>query len=524
MTTIAIDFGTSNTVVAWLAPDTQAPQTLHLGALTRRFTSPLGDPVPVVPTLVYVPETPDAPLVLGEPVRSLRWSYRAPERTFVGFKRGLAADFSPPPRQIAGQAYDNATIAQQFLTGLWQQILAQGIVPSQLILTLPVGAFERYLGLLRQWSQTLAVAAVRFVDESTAAALRYGQFEGGQVNAQSIVLVIDWGGGTLDLSLVRLPAAMSRHTPAQVLAKADAYLGGEDIDRAIVEDSLHRQARSVTDPLTQAQLLELAERLKIQLTQTAQASETWLDETTFQAYELRLSRDRLSEILEAAGFFAQLRESLDEVLQLAQGQGVSKVEIEQVILVGGTCLLPMIQELVIAYFGRSRVKVAHPFTAVAEGALAVAQQTAIQDYLQHSYAIQLWDPGLQDYTYFTLFAKGTYYPCLRPEPLTLQVAQDGESEVRLNVGEIAEHLPREVTYDALGRLTSRQRSPTTAYHALHRHNRDICIARLDPPGVAGQDRIRVDFEVNAQRMLLATVTDLLTQQVLVDRGAIAQLT
>ncbi|MGB0563402.1 MAG: Hsp70 family protein, partial [Spirulinaceae cyanobacterium] len=276
-------------------------------------------------------------------------------------------------------------------------------------------------------------------------------------------------------------------------------------------------------PLTQAQLQELAERLKIQLSQTEQAGETWLDEANFQAHELRLSRDRLREILEAAGFLAQLRESLDEVLQLAQSQGVDKSEIEQVILVGGTCLLPMLQELVVAYFGRSRVKVAHPFTAVAEGALALTQFTAVQDYLQHSYAIQLWDPGLQDYSYFTLFAKGTYYPSLRPEPLTLQVAQDGESEVRLNVGEIAEHLPTEVIYDAFGRLTSQQRAAATAYHALQCQNSDICIARLNPPGVAGQDRIQVDFEVNAQRMLLATVKDLLTQRVLVDRGAIAQL-
>ncbi|MEM8641912.1 MAG: Hsp70 family protein [Cyanobacteria bacterium P01_G01_bin.54] len=528
MTTIAIDFGTSNTVVAWLAPDTQAPQILHLGPLARRFANPWGETVSVVPSLVYVPETPDNPLVLGEPVRSQRWAYRAPERTFVGFKRGLAADFSPPPRQIAGRTYDNAAIAQQFLTGLWAEILAQGIEPSQLILTVPVGAFERYLGLLRQWSQRLAVADVRFVDESTAAALRYAPVNI-QINVQSIVLVIDWGGGTLDLSLVRLPVAIGSNSPAQVLAKADAYLGGEDIDRAIIEEYFNTQAQNLAavttvEPLSRAQLLELAERLKIQLSQTEAARETWLDETTFQAHELHLSRDRLREILETAGFLAQLRDSLDEVLQLAQGQGVSKAEIEQVILVGGTCLMPMIQDVVIAYFGRSRVKVAHPFTAVAEGALAVAQLIAVQDYLQHSYAIQLWDPGLQDYTYFTLFAKGTYYPCLRPEPLTLQVAQDGESEVRLNVGEIAEHLPREVTYDALGRLTSRQRSATAAYHALQRHNRDICIARLNPPGVAGQDRIRVDFEVNAQRMLLATVTDLLTRQVLVDREAIAQLT
>ncbi|NEO86957.1 MAG: Hsp70 family protein [Spirulina sp. SIO3F2] len=516
MTIVAIDFGTSNTVVALLEADTQAPRSLSLGVLTRRFAAAVGKQLAIVPTLVYVPQAP--PLLFGEQVRSQRLQYVDRDRTFTSFKRGLAADFMPPPRHIAEQAYDVPTITQQFLDRIWAEILAQGVEPSQLILTVPVGSFERYLDFLQQWSQGLNVPVVRFIDESTAAALNYGV-----PSTQSVVLVIDWGGGTLDLSLVRLnfdPHAMV--SQAQVVAKADAYLGGEDIDRALLAD--YRQGEKVDDsPITTARLLELAEQLKIRLSQVEHATESWLDEATFQAYEWHLERDRLTDILEAQGFLEQLRQSLDEVLHIAQSQGLGKSDITQVVMVGGTCLLPPIQDLVTAYFGRSRVNVDQPFTAVSYGAIALTQIQTVQDYLQHSYAIQLWDPHIQDYTYYPLFAKGTYYPCLRPESLTLQAAQDGQDEVRLNIGEIADSQQTEVSYDALGRLTSQQRLSNNTFHALQPHNNEICIARLNPHGIAGRDRLQLDFEVDAQRMLRATVKDLLTQTVLVDRGAIARL-
>lgn len=519
MTIVAIDFGTSNTVVSLWEPDVQAPKTLHLGAMTRLFTSTQGETVPVVPSLVAIPAA--QPMVVGEQARSRRLPLHMPERCFLGFKRALAADFQPPTRVVDGRKYDPEHIGHHFLAQLWQALLAQEIVPSQLILTVPVGAFERYRRFLHGWAQTLPVDDVQFVDEATAAALNYVQ-----LGAKPIVLVIDFGGGTLDLSLVRLqPHSEGTMTaPAEVLAKADAYLGGSDIDEWIVTDYLQQQGdREALGAIAQAQLLEIAEQLKIRLSQANDATESWLDESRFTAYEIHLSRDHLTHLLETNGLLAQLRDRLDEVLQTAYRQGVKKADIAEVILVGGTSLIPAVQELVIAYFGRDRVRVDRPFTAISHGALALTHLPAVQDYLQHSYAIRLWEPNTRDYAYLTLFPKGCHYPCLRPEPLTLQVACDGQTEIRLDIGEIAETPQTEVTYDALGRMTSRQRSQQAHYHALQNPDHPVCVAHLQPHGTAGKDRILIDFEVNEQRMLLATVRDLLTQQILVERSAIAQL-
>ena len=140
MTTVAIDFGTSNTVVSLLEPDTKAPKTLRLNPISRlfRLTTAGGEirDVPVVPTLVFVKEPED--LVVGEPVRSQRLGLSQPQRLFKGFKRDLAADFQPPPRRISDRTYSAESVSELFLQTIWQQLLLTPVQPDRLIFTVPV--------------------------------------------------------------------------------------------------------------------------------------------------------------------------------------------------------------------------------------------------------------------------------------------------------------------------------------------------------------------------------------------------
>lgn len=524
MTTVAIDFGTSNTVVSLLEPDTKAPKTLRLNLISRSFklTIPGGETqeVPVVPTLVFVKDSEQ--LVVGESVRSQRLGQAQPQRFFKGFKRDLAADFQPPPRQIGDRTYSAETVSESFLHAIWQQLQAQKIQPDQVIFTVPVGAFERYLDWFRNIGDHLGVSQVQLVDESTAAALGYAVQRPG-----SVVLVVDFGGGTLDLSLVRTvtESNIQKSLSAQVIAKSDAYVGGEDIDSWIVEDYLRKvgSSRAEVGEVGWQNLLEIAERLKIRLSRENQVKESWLDEETFTSYDLQLSRDDLEDILENRQLLEQLRGALDEVLRIALTKGINKGEIEQVLLVGGSCLIPAVQQLIISYFGRSRVQLDKPFDAVANGALALTQLVQVEDYLRHSYAIRLWEPYSKTYSYFTLFEPGIKYPCQCPEPLVLQVASAGQREIRLDIGEVAQMTQAEITYDAQGRMTSSHLRQQEEYRSLESHHQPVCVAHLDPPGEVGVDRISVQFEVDTQRMLLATVKDVLTGRVLVDRGAIALL-
>ncbi len=517
MTVVAIDFGTSNTVVSIWDPVTQTPQTLQFEQISRQFALHLG--AAVVPTLVFV-QAPNQ-ILIGEEIRSKRLGLVQPERLFQAFKRDLVADFVPPARYLDGTTYDPDVIATRFLQGVIQALHQAAWVPTRLIMTVPVGAYEAYVNWLRQTALELNLPPLQILDESTAAALGYAVQHPG-----AIVLVLDFGGGTLDLSLVKTVATTpSEDLKAEVIAKSDAYVGGIDIDAWIVDHFLKQlnTSRAELGETGWQTLLDRAEQLKIKLSSTEVASEAWFNDLTVTAHELTLSRQDLDEILEAQHMLDQVRDALDEVLVMAQSKGIDKSQIDQVLLVGGTSQVPAIQQLVMSYFGRKRVKSDKPFEAIAHGALWFGQQVKLQDYLRHSYAIRLWDPYTQSYTYYPLFEKGLKYPCQRPNPLVLQVALDGQDEIRLDIGEVADRSQSEVAYDDFGRMTSRRVIRQTDFRTLAGGTDPICIAHLDPVGKAGLDRIEVYFKINEQRQLSATVFDLYTQTTLVQDVSVAKL-
>lgn len=108
---IAIDFGTSNTVVCTLDPVTQTARTLRFNSISRLLETP-GGSVSVVPTLVYVQKDR---IAFGEIVRSQRLSSSQTQGLFQSFKRDLAADFQAPPRQIDGKSYSAEYVSEMFL-------------------------------------------------------------------------------------------------------------------------------------------------------------------------------------------------------------------------------------------------------------------------------------------------------------------------------------------------------------------------------------------------------------------------
>lgn len=528
-TTIAIDFGTSNTVVGLLDSDTNKGQILRLPEISSIYKLKISPSstqhTPIIPSLLFVSNQQE--LFIGQKVKSSRLGQTNPERLFKNFKRDLAADFQPPPRYLDEEKYDVKLVAELFIKEIWQKIKAQGITPDNAIFTVPVGSFERYLDWYQELANELGINQIKFLDESTAAALSYGI-----QNPNSLVLVIDFGGGTLDLSLVRILAQNLQEKSstedifkAQVLAKSDAYIGGEDIDQWIVEDYLRQKGWKKEDinAVTWHNLLELAEKLKIRLSQEKKAQESWLDDDTFTAYEMELSRTKLAEILDHQQLLEQLRNSLDEIINLAVNKGIKKNQIEQVILVGGTCFVPAIQQLIMAYFGKQKVQFDQPFSAVCRGALTLSRISQMEDHLRHTYVARLYEPIDQSYIYYPLFSQGTIYPCKREQPLILQVANDGQTEIKLDIGELADVQTTEVQYDEKGRINSSSLQQQQLYRSLENQNPKNYTTNLEIPGLLGEDRLQVDLEISPNRILIVTIKDLLTNQILVKQQAIAQL-
>jgi len=528
--TVAIDFGTTNTVVCILDPVTNIPKILKF-PLSRTILS-----TAVIPSLVFISE--DGTWICGEQVRSQRLGSAQPQRFFQGFKREMVAEFRSPPMQIDGIVYTAEAIAQLFLQTIWQEILKQ-YQPKQVIFTAPVGAFESYRDWFRQLAASLKFPVTSIIDESTAAALGYTT----SLGRSSLVLVIDFGGGTLDLSLVRTANSSNRHgvgssLKAEVIAKSDAYIGGIDIDMWIGEYFLTQLAltKYQIGNIGWLNLLEISERMKIQLSTVEQVTESWFDDENFIAYELKLNQANLGDILESRLLIEQVRQLLDEVLAIATASGISKLEIQQVLMVGGSSQIRAVQNLVISYFGKSRVQLDKPFEAIATGAIAVGQFEAIEDHLRHGYGIRLWDNFAKSHYYYTLFAKGTKYPCDRPEPLILQVANSTQTEIRLDIGELADHAEIELSYDLQGRMTSSKIQKNSDFRSLVQNSKaqnfssqialqsqSAFTCKLNPAAEMGVDRLEIKLGINAQRVLIATVKDLLTQKILIKEQAIALL-
>lgn len=423
--TFAIDFGTSNTVVARWNAATQSAETLALADLSQRQA---GNP-PLIPSLVYVEQPTTGQVVAGQAVRDRGLDIASDPRFFRNFKRGIGTPLQGFLPEIEGQQISFEQVGRWYLERLLGEAKANLGELESLILTVPVASFETYRHWLGQICSELAISQVRLLDEPTAAALGYG-LSGGQT-----LLVIDFGGGTLDLSLVRLELPVDRKPlgfvlkwgnrsladssaqkpqMARVLAKAGESLGGADIDNWLADHFSAAQTAAVS-PLT----LRLAERLKIALSTQSQASEVYFNDETFETLEFRLDRAEFEAILQQNQFFERLDLRLSQVLQQSQRQGIAPEDIDAVLLVGGTGQIPAVQRWLQSYFAAEKIRCDRPFEAIAHGALQLQQGVILSDFLYHSYGIRYWDRRNQRHGWHPIVKQGQPYPMTEPIELTL---------------------------------------------------------------------------------------------------------
>lgn len=249
----ALDFGTTNTVIA--SDRDGAVNVLPLRDLTAERTR-----TPVVPSAVCFNEDGSAPV--GQLAVSQNFQGRLPNFA-QGFKRHLGRESRRAVARMNGKDISARRAAEAFFDGLraalrqtfrprrrgllgwWDDFCEYRYRPllSNLTLTAPVDADELYRLELSRLGRRIGGRRLRIIDEPVAAALGYGV----NVGRELTVLVFDWGGGTLDVSIVRTGPKALTEGRAAVLAKSDAPLGGDDIDRWIVERFLHPVERYVKE-------------------------------------------------------------------------------------------------------------------------------------------------------------------------------------------------------------------------------------------------------------------------------------
>lgn len=529
----AIDFGTSNTVITRWNPATQQPETISLPGLSLQ----LSQNPPLIPSLVYVEEASLGKVVLGQAVRDRGLDLTNDPRFFQSFKRGIGADIQGFLPELEGKTVTFEQVGQWFLHQIIEQLEpSQDTSIESLILTVPVDSFEAYRHWLSGVCQSLRVEQVRILDEPTAAALGYGIADG------DVLLVIDFGGGTLDLSLVRLnQEAQSGKKPmgfilkwgekllgesssqkartARVLAKTGQNLGGSDIDNWLVDYFVETQGLT-RSPLT----LRLAERLKIQLSENQSANQVYFNDETLETYELKLDRNTFETILREHQFFEILDERMAQLLQQGRRAGIEVSDIDAVLLVGGTVQIPAVQNWVKQYFDSGKIRCEKPFEAIAQGALQLTQGIEIQDFLYHSYGIRYWDKRNNCHNWHSIIKAGQAYPMSDPVELILGASIENQPSIELIVGELgAQTGSTEVYFDGDRLITRQLGGGQSAVQSLNDRDGARTIAQLTPAGTPGSDRIKIQFWVDSQRSLRITVEDLLTNQLLLQNQQVAQL-
>ena len=532
----AIDFGTSNTVVVRWNPVTQQPETLALGDLSIR----LGENPPLIPSLLYVEDALRGEVIAGQMVRDRGLDASTNSRFFRNIKRGIGAEIQGFLPELDEQSVTFEQAGQWFLTRVIQEIQALDPNLDSLVFTVPVDSFEIYRLWLTQLCKSLQIEQVRMLDEPTAAALGYG-LEHQELANRGTLLVIDFGGGTLDLSLVKLESSAQaspkpvgfllkwgkkvledstqRSKVARVLAKAGQNLGGADIDNWLVDYFVQTQGLPVS-PLT----LRLAERLKVQLSQQPKATEIYFNDETFESYELQLDRDRFTAILQEHQFFDRLDESMAQVMQQAQRQGLAADDIDAVLLVGGTAQIPAVKTWIEQYFSAEKIRLDRPFEAIAQGALQISQGIEVKDYLYHSYGIRFWDRRNNCHAWHPIIKQGQPYPMLNPVELTLGASMENQTKIELVMGELGtETNTTEVYFEGDRLVTRKLSSKTPVVRSLNEQSEGQTIARLDPPGFPGSDRVKIQFQVDESRFLRITVEDILTARTLIDNFPVVQL-
>ncbi|HSF74419.1 MAG TPA: Hsp70 family protein [Microcoleus sp.] len=527
--TIAIDFGTSNTVVARWNQALQQPETLKLPGLSAISAQ---NP-PLIPSLLYVEDAAQSKVILGQQVRDKGLDLSGDSRFFRNFKRGIGTSVQGFVPELDGQLITFEQVGEWYLSQIVNSIRELPLPIDSLIFTVPVDSFEAYRHWLGKVSQSLQVEQVRMLDEPTAAALGYGLAD------RENLLVIDFGGGTLDLSLVRLDASSNKKPlgfilkwgekllaessaqktkVARVLAKAGQNLGGSDIDNWLVDYFVQTKGLAKS-PIT----TRLAERLKIQLSLVNQAVEVYFDDENFESYELELDRTRFESILAEHQFFDKLDECMNQVLQQARRQGLEIGDIDAVLLVGGTVQIPAVQRWVQQYFEPAKIRCDKPFEAIAQGALQLSQGIEIKDFLYHSYGIRYWNRRDNCHSWHSLIKSGQSYPMSEPVELVLGASLESQPSIELIIGELgAETGGTEIYFDG-DRLITRQLAGQTSVQPLNDKEGARSIAQLTPPGYPGSDRIKVLFRVDEQRFLRITVEDLLTNETLLEDKPVVQL-
>lgn len=370
---LGIDLGTTNSVVAYLE---QGQPIVIQNAEGSRTT----------PSVVLYKSAGE--IVVGELAKRQAISF--PKQTIRSVKRFMGAKFSTVERQLYGIGYDvvegpggNALIDVGWTQVSPEQVSAEilkkmrqtaedffGEEVSRAVITVPAYFNDDQRSATKRAGDLAGLEVVRIINEPTAAALAYGV----EKNIRQRIAVFDLGGGTFDLSLLEVDKDLFEVRST----RGDTFLGGDNFDDKLMGLLIDHFKSShgidlSEDPQAFQRIKEAAETAKCELSSSPEAMISLpfiaINDTGPQHLQTTISRTDFESLIEP------LMEQLQRCcLDAVRDSGFTVSEIENVILVGGSTRIPLIQNLARNYFEREPIRSVNPDEAIAIGA---AMQGAI---------------------------------------------------------------------------------------------------------------------------------------------------
>jgi len=320
---------------------------------------------------------------IGDPAK--RQAITNPTKTIASIKRFMGNRFSEIGKEADRSPYsvvkgDNDTVrveiddrkytAQEISAMVLQKMkktaedfLGQEV--TEAVITVPAYFNDSQRQATKEAGQIAGLKVSRIINEPTAAALAYGLDKKGQ---EQTIAVYDLGGGTFDVSILELGDGVFEVKSTN----GDTHLGGDDFDQVLIdflaETFITQENMDLRkDPMALQRLKEAAEKAKIELS-SGQETEVNLPYVTAvdgvpKHLVVKISRSKFEQL--AADLVQRTLKPCAEALKDA---GLSKSDIDEVILVGGSTRIPKIQEVVEEFFGKKPNKTVNPDEVVAIGA------------------------------------------------------------------------------------------------------------------------------------------------------------